>query len=155
MAIRDVLETADHHLAMVAHRIAHRIGLRGAALGLFGLFDVLWAWSLFDPTSSKPLMMAPTYRVIVKIGGYVSQQHPLLPWAITMAAVAALLFAQMWADDDRAGYSAAVFIKVGWVIATLATWPTAGVQILRPIAVFLILAGLVTVCALGLPVQED
>lgn len=144
MNLHDLLLDLDHHLAMVAHRLARQIGYRGAALAAFATFDLVWAWSLIDSAAAKVLKAAPTYQVLLRI-------MPLWGWAAVMGATGILLGVQAWMWDDRWGYSAAIGIKLVWAAATVATWPTAGVQILRPTIVFLTLASLVSVCAAGLP----
>jgi hypothetical protein len=145
--IRDWLLAADHWVAMVGHRLSRRLGFRGAALMAFAIFDLVWASSLVDPVASRPLKNAPTYRVIIGIA-------PLWIWALIMASVGMLLFVQAWMRDDRAAFAAAIGVKLVWATATVATFPFAGVQILRPAIIFLTLAALVSVCAAGLPVRE-
>jgi hypothetical protein len=145
--IRDLALALDHRVALAVEWLRRRLGFRGAALLSFGLFDVVWASSLVDPVASRPLKTAPTYRVVVGLA-------PLWVWAAVMAGIGLLLFVQAWMVDDRLAYAAAIGIKLVWATATVATFPAAGVQILRPTIVFLTLAALVSVCAAGLPVRE-
>lgn len=134
----------DHRLALVAHRLARALGFRGAALASFSLFDLVWAWSLVDPAAAKALKVAPTYQVLLRVA-------PLVVWAALMAGVGILTGVQAWMQDDRAAYAAAIGVKLMWAALTVATWPAAGLQVLRPTIVFLTLAALVSVCAAGLP----
>jgi hypothetical protein len=136
-------------------RPLRRLGFRGAALLAFAVFDLVWAWSLVDPAAAQSLRSAPTYYVIIRLGAYLTQQHPLWPWAVGMATIGLLCGVQAWMDDDRAAFGAAIGIKVIWVTATLATWPIAHWQVLRPTIVFITLAALVSVCATGLPFRRD
>ncbi|HEV8653099.1 MAG TPA: hypothetical protein VG276_27835 [Actinomycetes bacterium] len=145
--IRDSLLTLDHRVALLAEWMRRRVGYRGAALGAFATFDLVWAWSLIDPTAARPLKQAPTYHVVLALA-------PLWVWALGMAAIGVLLGVQAWMDDDRLAYAAAIGIKLIWATATVATWPVAHWQILRPTVIFLTLATLVSVCAAGLPVRE-
>jgi hypothetical protein len=152
--IRSRLLDLDHGVALLVNRVMRTLGFRGAALGAFATFDLVWAWSLIDSAAAAPLKAAPTYRVIIGIGSYVSKEYPLLLWAVMMATVGILCGVQAWMDDDRLAYAAAIGIKLIWATATVATWPGAHWQILRPTVIFLTLATLVSVCAAGLPVRE-
>jgi hypothetical protein len=111
----------------------------------------VWAWSLVDPAAAQALKTAPTYHVVIRLGASLAEQHPLWPWAAAMAGIGLLCGWQAWLDDDRAAFGAAIGIKIIWVAATVATWPVAHWQILRPSIVFATLAALVSVCAAGLP----
>lgn len=142
--LRDRLETLDHHAALVAHGAAERLGFRGAALASFATFDLVWAWSLVDPAGAKVLKVAPTYQVLLQVA-------PLWVWAVIMAAVGILCGVQAWMTDDRLAFAAAIGIKLVWAALTVATWPAAGVLVVRPTIIFLTLAALVSVCAAGLP----
>lgn len=139
---------ADHRLAIVAHRLARTLGFRGAALLSFSAFDGVWSWSLIDPAAAQPLKVAPTYQVLLRVA-------PLWVWAIILGGVGLLCLVQAWMRDDRAAFAAAIGIKLIWAALTVATWPGAHWQILRPSIVFLVLAALVSVCAAGLPFQEE
>jgi len=146
--IRARLLDADHRLALVVGWLQHRLGFRGAALTSFATFDLVWAWSLVDPAASQPLKAAPTYRVILAVA-------PLQFWAVTLAAVGLLCGVQAWMSDDRAAFAAAIGVKLVWAALTIASWPGAHWQILRPTIVFLVLASLVSVCAAGLPFPRE
>jgi len=145
--MKDLFLRFDHRVALAVGWASRTLGFRGAALLSFSAFDLVWASSLVDPVASRPLKTAPTYRVIIGIA-------PLWGWALIMASVGALLFVQAWMIDDRAAFAAAIGVKLVWATATVATFPFAGVQILRPAVIFLTLAALVSVCAAGLPVRE-
>lgn len=141
---RDRLEGLDHHAAVVVHGAAERLGFRGAALASFATFDLVWAWSLVDPAAAKALAAAPTYQVLLRVA-------PLWVWALIMAGVGVLCGVQAWMQDDRAAFAAAIGIKLVWAALTVATWPAAGMLVVRPTIIFLTLAALVSVCAAGLP----
>src|SRR5262245_13821315 len=143
-----VLLAADDRAAMVAAWAGRRLGFRGAALASFATFDLVWAWSLVDPTSARGLRAAPTYHVLLQVA-------PLRVWALVMAGIGVLCGIQAWMDDDRAAFAAAISIKPVWAALTLATWPLAGLQVLRPTILFLTLGALVSVCAAGLPYPKD
>jgi hypothetical protein len=153
--IRTLLLNLDHRVALGVGWLRRRLGFRGAALAAFATFDLVWAWSLLDPAAARGLRAAPTYQVVIRLGGYLNQQHPLWPWAIGMGAIGLLLGVQAWMRDDRTAFAAAIAVKVIWAVATLACWPAARWQILRPSIVFLTLAALVSVCAAGLPFKVD
>lgn len=146
--VRDLLLHADHRLALVAHRLVQALGFRGAALASFATFDLVWAWSLIDPAAAKALKVAPTYHVLLRVA-------PLVVWAAILASVGILCGIQAWMRDDRAAFAAAIGVKLMWAALTVATWPTAGLQVLRPTIVFLTLAALVSVCAAGLPFSRE
>lgn len=137
----------DHRIALVAHRLALRLGFRGAALASFATFDLVWAWSLVDPVAAQALKAAPTYQILLRVA-------PLWVWALVMATIGVLCGVQAWMADDRAAFAAAIGIKLIWAALTVATWPSAGMQIFRPTIVFLTLASLVGVCASGLPFRS-
>jgi hypothetical protein len=147
MTVRTRFLGLDHRAALVVNWAMRTLGFRGVALGAFATFDLVWAWSLIDPTAARPLKQAPTYHVVLALA-------PLWVWALGMAAVGVLCGVQAWMDDDRFAYAAAIGVKLVWATATVASWPVAHWQILRPTVIFLTLATLVSVCAAGLPVRE-
>jgi len=153
--IRAWLLDADHRLAMVGRRLSRRLGSRGAFLGSIANFDLVWAWTLVDPTAARAAAAAPTYGVIVRMGATISAAHPLWPWAALMGAVGLLCGIQAWRDDDRTAFAAAIFIKVVWIVATLATFKVAGTQVIRPVLIFATIGSFVIIAAAGLPYRTD
>jgi hypothetical protein len=146
--IRDRFLDLDHRVAMVGHQAARRVGYRGAFLGLLSLLDLVWAYSLIDPTSAKTLKVAPTYQIIIRVA-------PLWVWALVIGGIGVVCGIQVWMRDDRLAFGLAISWKLVWAALTLATWPAVGVAVIRATMTFLILGGIVSVCAAGLPFPED
>lgn len=138
----------DHRLALVAHRLARALGFRGTFLALIATLDLVWAYSWIDPAAARVVKFSPTYRVILGLA-------PLRFWAVLLAGVGLLCGIQCWLDDDRAAFAAAIGIKLMLAALTLAAWPTAGPATMRQATIFLILGGIVSVCAAGLPFREE
>lgn len=138
----------DHRIALMAHRLTRALGFRGAFLGAISLFDLLWASTLFNPTTARSLKVAPTYHVLVRVA-------PLLAWAILMVGVGILTGVQAWMYDDKWAWGAAIGIKLMWAAATVASFPVAHWQVVRPTLIFLILASMVSIAATGLPFRRE
>jgi hypothetical protein len=146
--IRDSFLAADHRVALAVEWLRRRLGFRGAFLALLATLDLVWAYSLLDPAAARALKAAPTYHVIVAVA-------PLWVWGLLIGAIGVLCGIQCWMRDDRLAFGLAISWKLVWAALTLATWPTTGMAVLRATAVFLILGGIVSVCAAGLPFPED
>ncbi len=146
--IRARLLDLDHRLALGLHRLARRVGYRGAFLALISLLDLMWAYLLIEPAAAKAFKTAPSSRVIVAVA-------PLWVWALVIGGIGVICGIQACMRDDRLAFGAAISWKVMWSALTLATWPVIGVVAFRATFLYLILGGIMSVCAAGLPFPED
>ena len=152
--IRTRLLDLDHRAAMLAHRLARRIGFRGAVLATIATFDVGWGWSLLDPAAARPLTSAAPYHAFIVAGRHLDGGRPLLPWAIALLMVGLLCGVQCWMDDDRPAFAAAMGVKIVMLLMTLAAWPAAGIGIVRSVIIWTTLAMFVAVMS-RLPPKQD
>ncbi len=105
----------------------HRIGFRGGILACLSVFDFIWAWSLLDPKTSLTLRSAPAFSVVINV---------LSPhvWGYLFIFVGVVCGVQVWTENDSYAYTAAIVIKILWLIYILAAFPIAGVQTVRLLA---------------------
>jgi hypothetical protein len=139
----------------IGDRLGRKLGYRGAFLASLANFDLIWAWSLFDPADARALRVAPTYRVVVASGRLLSAEHPLWPWMILTATVGVMCGVMAWMKEDRLAFAVAISLKLLWAMYILASWPVAHLQVVRPTLIFLTLASIVSICAAGLPVRRE
>ena len=112
--IRARLLDLDHRLALGLHRLARRVGYRGAFLALISLLDLMWAYLLIEPAAAKAFKTAPSSRVIVAVA-------PLWVWALVIGGIGVICGIQACMRDDRLAFGAAISWKVMWSALTLAT----------------------------------
>ncbi len=98
-------------------RLARRVGRRGAALACLAVLDLVWAWSLLDPTASRQLRAAPSYQAILHVA-------PLHAWAAVWALVGLVCAAHALRRRDRAAWAAAIAVKLAWAALTGWAWLT-------------------------------
>jgi hypothetical protein len=122
------------------HRAVHRLGFRGAMLACFATFDVIWGWSLVDPSSAQAIRSAPQYRVLFSVPGVT----PFILGCVMLTA-AVIIGVQAWMENDGIGFATAILIKVPWTIFVLAAWSTAGAASIRLAGIFIVLAAIVFV----------
>ncbi len=82
-----------------------RLGRRGACLLVFGVFDLVYAYSLFHP--AREAARTASTRFVADIA-------PLWAWAALWLVVGLLCMWQAWICADRAAYAAAIFVKIVW-----------------------------------------
>lgn len=94
--------------------LRRRVGRRGAALLAFALIDILYAGSMLTASDSG-LPLNATYQ-------WFGELMPLAAWAAVWALVAAVCTWSALHHYDRAGFVAAIGIKVVWSLLSLAGW---------------------------------
>ena len=120
-------------------RLANRLGRRGCSLLFFGMFDLVYAVSLFAPPESArdtPMLV------------WVASVAPLWVYAAAWASVGLLCLFYAWRREDSPAWAAAMLIKVGWAILLLAGWLVADLERgFVSVSVWLLLAVFVGVIA--------
>lgn len=99
-------------LARRVRAFRHVIGRRGAALLCFATLDIVYAISLAFP-GPNGRGAAPTWYGSIL---------PLRVWALWWLAVAVVCMFEAFRTCDRAGFSAAIGIKVWWGLLALVGW---------------------------------
>ena len=94
-----------------AGAVARRLGRRGASLGWFGVLDLSFALSMFDPGQQAQLRQTPSYRIILLID--------LRIWAVLWLAVGLLCLLQAWMTDDRLAFTAQITLLWIWAMFTI------------------------------------
>lgn len=94
-------------------RTARRLSQRGAVLLILAAVDLVFAVALIQ--APPETVASETYRFYASL-------LPLPVWGAAWAAVGALCMAQAWTPRDRAAYSAATGLKVGWALLHLGAW---------------------------------
>jgi hypothetical protein len=93
-------------------RLARRIGRRGTTLLVFAVIDAIIGWSLLDP-SVQPARV-PAYRVTAAVA-------PFAVWGWLWIAVGLTCLGYAFVRTDRAGFAAAVSVKLVWSSCFFAT----------------------------------
>jgi hypothetical protein len=99
----------------VRHRLAQRVGRRGAALMIFAFIDLVIGWSLAGTATRAQASALPTYRAHVEI-------LPLIAWGWLWIAVGAVCLVHAFRVSDRFGFAAAIGIKLVWAAGFLGSW---------------------------------
>jgi hypothetical protein len=99
-------------LARRVRAFRHHIGRRGAALLCFGTLDVIYAISLAFPGPNGRGAAPRWYGSIL----------PLWVWAIWWLVVAVVCTIGAFRPCDRAGFAAAIGIKIWWGTLGLVGW---------------------------------
>ena len=95
------------------------LGKRGRVLLFFGTLDVVYAVSLAfpdDETRAGALF------------AWLSRIAPTWAWAAAWGLVGIVLLWQAFCRQDRAGYAAAIGLKIGWGLVCLGGWLFGGVE---------------------------
>lgn len=100
-------------------RLHERVGRRGGALLFFALLDVIYGWSLLDPTSS--VAANPGFR-------WVASVFPLPVWGVIWLVVGALCLIGAFVHTDWMAWVAAMAIKTMWGSLWFCGWLLAGVE---------------------------
>lgn len=85
----------------------------------FGALDVVYAFSLAVPDEA-------TRRTAFFV--WLASIAPLWVWAIGWGGVGVVCLWQAFCHSDRAGYAAAVCLKVFWGLVSLGAWLFGGVE---------------------------
>ncbi len=102
-------------------RAAHqRVGRRGAALIGFGIVDVVYGASLIQTSSDIPNATARWFASIGPIGLWVT-----LWWLVALICFASAAIP----DRNGWGFSAAIALKIWWVLLCFAGWRSGEVSI--------------------------
>lgn len=99
--------------------IGRRLGRRGSALLFFATLDVIYGWSLLDPTSS--VTANDGYR-------WVASLFPLQVWGVIWLFVGLLCLIGAFVHEDSIAWVAAMAIKVMWGTVWFCGWAIAGVE---------------------------
>lgn len=81
------------------------LGRRGVAMLFFGLLDLVYAFSLFNPP--PPAERASGMAFVATVA-------PLWAWGAMWLIVGLICLAQAWARNDQVGFAAAIMIKCVW-----------------------------------------
>lgn len=100
-------------------RPALHVGRRGRVLLFFGALDVIYGLSLAAPDAAT--RRAPLFTWLAHIA-------PMWAWAGIWGGVGVLLLWQAFCQQDRAGYAAAIGLKIGWGLVCLGGWLFGGVD---------------------------
>lgn len=90
-----------------------RLGLRGAFLLCLAALDVVYGWSLFNPTAETMRGAAYEWR---------DQFMPSQDWGLLWIAAGVFIASYAWARVDRVGYSVAIGLKFFWATVAYASW---------------------------------
>lgn len=125
--------------------LTRRVGRRGSALLLFATLDLIFGWSLLDPTPT--VLASPGYRwlgsvlpvqvwgalwtvvgLLCLIGAFLREDSPAWVAAMAMKVMWGVLWFCGWwlADLERGWVSAAVWLPMAALVALLAGWPEPG-----------------------------
>lgn len=96
-----------------------RLGYRGAVLVILGFVDLLFGFSLVDPTHDTLRTSAYQWR---------GQYAPAWVWGALWIAVGVVLFVGALSRHDEFPYAAAIGIKVLWGMLGLMSWAVGGVE---------------------------
>lgn len=99
--------------------MTRRVGRRGAALLFFATLDVIFGWSLLDPTSS--VATSPGYRWLAGV-------FPLEVWGGLWLLVGLLCLTGAFIHEDSIAWVAAMSIKVMWGVLWFLGWWFAGIE---------------------------
>lgn len=94
----------------VPHRLAHRIGRRGATLLFLGLLDAVYAVSLF--TLPPETQASPSFV-------FLGQFMPFQAWGAMWGAVGATCLVQAFMRSDRVAFAAATLLKCAFGLVHL------------------------------------
>lgn len=112
---------------------------RGAALIFFGLLDLVYAFSLFNPPASA--RRSASLQFVASIA-------PLWAWALLWLIPGLLCAAQAFMRADRVAFTSAIVVKVIWGLLYVVGWITGGLERAYVGAtVWLALAGFVAIIA--------
>jgi hypothetical protein len=120
----------------IVWKFFYHLGYRGFVLASLANFDFLWAWSWIDPDAAKLAKSSLPYHVIVHVA-------PLWLWGVTLLAIGLICGVQAWMDTDWPAWTMAIAIKMVLATLTIAAWPVAGVQVVRPALIWITLATLI------------
>lgn len=99
--------------------IGHRLGRRGAALLFFSLLDLIYGFSLTNPSPSTATR--PDFKFVAGI-------MALPYWGMLWLAVGVLLLIGAFLREDSLAWAAAMLIKVLWGLVFLLGWLIAGLE---------------------------
>lgn len=118
-------------------RLWHHLGRRGVALLFFGLLDLVYAFSLFNPL---PVERRGSGQA------FVASVAPLPFWGAMWLAVGLVCLVQAWARRDQIGFAAAIMIKCVWGTVFLIGGLTGQIErAYVSVVIWLALAGFVAV----------
>lgn len=84
-----------------------RLGYRGAFLLFLAIIDLVYGWTLIDPTRESRHTSQYLWR---------QEIMPNQAWGVIWWTVAVCLLISAFLRQDRIGYAMAVALKIGWAI---------------------------------------
>lgn len=101
--------------------LLRRIGHRGGALLVFGVFDFVYGWARLihpDPEARASQQL----QVISHLFPFLTPDQTLATWGWIWWLAGAFCIVNAFKIDDRWGYGMAIGIKLSWLCANVYAW---------------------------------